>query len=113
MSQEPRGESQTAAEWLEPLWSAAQREWQNEAVHRAILVLCDRPERLAVVARRYRDAEADPARSKTARRQLDAITALAFAQLAPRERPRDPGRGWKVLLILLFLAGSVLLARHL
>lgn len=113
MPPESPSESQTAVEWLEPLWSAAQQGWENEAVHRAILVLCDRPERLAIVARRYREAAADPARTQTARRQLDAITALAFAQLTPRERPREPGRVWKVLLILLFLAGSFALARHL
>lgn len=99
-------------EWLAPLWRAAEGDWDNAAIHQAILGQCDTPERLAEVARRYRAVADDPERSLVARRQLDAIVGLAFAQLTPRA-PTDRRRRWHLLWLFFLLAGVVALARQL
>jgi hypothetical protein len=99
--------------WLTPLWQAASENWTHEATHKAILAACQSPERLAEVARRYRAALADPVREPMAKRQLDAIVGLAFAQLERRSAPPAKTRAWHWLFLLLLLAGVVAVARML
>jgi hypothetical protein len=99
--------------WLTPLWDRAQANWTDAAVHKAILAQCQTADRLAEVARRYRQQAEDPERAGVARQQLDAIVGLAFAQLAPRSAPPEKSRIWQWLWLFLLLAGVVALAREL
>jgi hypothetical protein len=99
--------------WLTPLWQAASENWANEAMHKAILAACQSPERLAEVARRYRTVLDDPVREPMAKRQLEAIVGLAFAQLERRSAPPEKSRAWHWLFLLLLLAVVVAVARTL
>lgn len=101
------------APWLDPLWERVRSDWSDEAAHQAILAQCDRPDRLELVARRYREASADADRAPLAKRQLERITGLAFGQLTPRPRPKEPGQAWKIAWLLLLLAGVIALATRL
>jgi hypothetical protein len=100
-------------EWLLLLWNQVEARWDDEAAHRAVLAVCDTPERLMLVARHYRALETDPERSVLARRQLDAITALALARLTVPARPPETSKRWKMAWLLLLLAGVVALVLHL
>jgi hypothetical protein len=101
------------ASWLDPLWAAALANWDEEAPHRAILAQCEAPGRLALAARRYRGVADQPEREPRAKKQLDAIAALAFAKLAPRPRPAESGRIWRILLLLLLVLATLLVIRQL
>lgn len=101
----------------EQLWQAAWADWENPKVHEVLLSHCHSPAQLAALAGRYREQLGDAARKQVAETQLRRIASAAMARMDVPVRPRTPeptgGRAWKLILICLFVAGSILLFRFL
>ena len=100
---------------LETLWKHALDHWDNEAAHRAFLEYCQKHGQLVEAAVRYRGMKGDPAKSALAEKKLTAITALALARLESARSPdrKKQGRRLGIVLILLFMAGTVGLMAYL
>jgi hypothetical protein len=100
---------------LETLWKHALEHWENEAAHRAFLEHCRQHDQLVEAAVRYRGMRADHVRGPVAEKQLTAITALAFARLEGSRTPdrRKQGRALGLVLVAVFLAGTVGLLAYL
>jgi hypothetical protein len=93
------------------LWLHALKNWDQAAVHAALLQRCDSPGQLAEVAKLYREQTIDSTRHSVAEAQLARITALAIAQLeVPRVETPVPVPYAKYAAILFFVLGSVWLA---
>ena len=94
---------------LETLWKNALDHWDNDAAHRAFLEYCQKHDQLAEAAVRYRGMRADHERGPVAEKKLTAITALAFARLESSRTPdrRKRGRAFGVVLVAVFLAGTI------
>jgi hypothetical protein len=94
---------------LDPLWRQVELNWENEAAHLALLEQCTAPDQLRVLAGRYREQLQIPAHEAVARRQLQAITALAMAQLATHAHARPHSTLPQWLLVGVFLIVSAVL----
>lgn len=80
---------------LERAWREVLEHWEDDARHERFVALGDALDRLPETARRYRSAkEAQGARSETASRWLEAITARALSRMSssPREAPPKRSR---------------------
>lgn len=99
---------------LEALWKRVVDGWDDDAAHRTFLEHCAEEDRLPEAAARYRGMKGDRDRGPAAEKRLAAVAALAVAKLestrtsAPAAR-RDAG---KLLLIVLFVAGTIALLVH-
>jgi len=100
---------------LETLWKHALDHWDNEAAHRAFLEHCQKQGQLVEAAVRYRGMKGDHARGPTAEKKLTTITALALARLETARTPdrRKQGRLIGVVLVAMFVAGSIGLLAYL
>jgi hypothetical protein len=100
---------------LETLWKHALDHWDNEAAHRAFLEYCQKNDQLVEAAVRYRGMKGDHARGALADKKLTAITALALARLEAARTPerRRQGRLVSIVLIALFVIGTVGLLAYL
>ncbi len=100
---------------LETLWKHALDHWDNDAAHRAFLEHCQKHDQLVEAAVRYRGMKGDHARGVIAEQKLVAITALALARLQSARTPerQKPGRFFSMLLIALFIAGTIGLLAYL
>lgn len=101
----------------EQLWLAAFNEWDNQKLHDALLSHCQNPAQLAALAGRYRANLEDAARKAVAEAQLKRIAAAAMARMdvtvgVSRPDPRS-GIPWKIVLVFLFVLGTVVLLRFL
>jgi hypothetical protein len=104
------------ASGLTQVMAQAEREWDNQALHAAILELCSEPSELASVAKWYRRHTAIPERAEVAEAQLRRVTARAVTHLESHRsnrRPEASGRLGKYLLIAIFLVGAAILATYL
>lgn len=101
----------------EQLWQAALNDWDNPKLHEVLLSHCHSPAQLAALAGRYRSQLNDAARKAEAETQLKRIAAAAMARMDVPTVPRKPepsgGLAWKVVLICVFVLGSVVLFRFL
>lgn len=100
---------------LEALWKHALDNWENDAAHRAFLDHCQNNEVLDEAAVRYRGMKGDREKGPGAERRLKAILALALARLeVQRAEPKAASSTLtKLLLIALFLAGSLVVLAYL
>ena len=104
------------AEGEELLWKCVQEQWDDEKRHQAFLAFCQNAQTLAVAAKRYRevakDAEQTAEKREFAEKKLQAITALAFAQIAAAERTNDNSADVKrgIRLVAALMLGAALLA---
>jgi hypothetical protein len=100
---------------LDTLWKHALDHWDDDAAHRAFLEYCQKYDRLAEAAVRYRGMKGDHVRGPVAEKKLTAITALAFARLESARTPerRKRGRTVSLVLIALFIAGTLGLLAYL
>lgn len=100
---------------LETLWKHALDHWDNDAAHRAFLEYCQKHGQLVEAAVRYRGMKGDHARGAVADKKLTAITALALARLESARRPerKKQGRLLGIVLVLVFIAGTVGLLAYL
>jgi hypothetical protein len=73
---------------LDTLWAAADRDWDNEKVHVALLEFALRENRLADLAAKYRAQTAVPERAPLAKRRLDALTVAAMQWMAAAKTPK-------------------------
>lgn len=94
---------------LEALWKKVVVNWDDDTTHGAFLEHCRTTGQLLEAAVRYRGMAGDHARGPSAEKRLRAIGALAMASLETERAPRNESSvDWaRILLILLFLAGSL------
>jgi hypothetical protein len=99
---------------LERLWKRVLDDWDNEACHGAFLEHCQTTDQLLEAAVRYRGMAGDRDRGEIAQKRLGGVTLLAMAKLeSTRTTPRQAsGNAARLLVALLFLAGSVALALY-
>ena len=100
---------------LDALWKHALDNWDNDAAHRAFLEHCQNNEVLDEAAVRYRGMKGDRDKGPGAEKRLKAILALALSKLeVQRAEPKAASSTiTKLLLIVFFLAGSLLVLAYL
>jgi len=100
---------------LDTLWKHALDHWDNDAAHRAFLEYCQKHGQLVEAAVRYRGMKGDHTRGALAEKKLTAITALALARLEAARSPdrKKPTRVFGIVLILVFMAGTIGLLAYL
>ena len=99
---------------LEALWKHVLSQWDNDAAHHAFLDHCQRHEALDEAAMRYRGMKGDRDRGPGAEKRLGAVLILALSKLeVTRAEPKAAsGTVAKLLLIVFFLFGSLVLLRY-
>ena len=100
---------------LEALWKNVLDNWETDAAHHAFLDHCQNREALDEAAVRYRGMKGDRDRGPGAEKRLGAVLILAMSKLevARAEPKAAPGPATKLLLILFFLFGSLLVLTYL
>jgi len=101
---------------LSDLMARAEQEWDNDAIHRALLELCESPADLARIAAWYRVRRAEPQRALVADAQLKRVMDRALVHIdvqRSNRRPAPGGNRGKVVLVVLLLLGSAILAASL
>jgi len=100
---------------LEALWKNVVDRWDNDAAHQAFLDHCQRHEALDEAAVRYRGMKGDRERGAGAEKRLTAVLMLAMSKLeVARAEPKAASSMLtKVVLILFFLVGSLVVLRYL
>ena len=100
---------------LEALWKNVLDNWDKDAAHHAFLDHCRSHEALDQAAVRYRGMKGDHDRGPGAEKRLGAVLMLAMSKLevARAEPKAASGSVTKLLLILFFLAGSLLVLTYL
>lgn len=89
---------------LEALWRHVLDHWDEDAAHSAFVQNASDRGRLADAAARYRGMAGDHRKKHVAEKQLETITALAFAQIdASRSLPPRPNRLITVVALALIL----------
>src|SRR5437762_196921 len=93
---------------LEALWKRVLDDFADDAAHAAFVEHCQTTAQLLEAAVKYRGMAGDHARGSGAQRRLQAISALALAQLEQERTPERPESAVlaKMLLIVFFLVGS-------
>lgn len=99
---------------LELLWKRVLDDWENEAAHGAFLDHCQATDQLLEAAVRYRGMAGDRDRGEAAQKRLSGVALLAMAKLeSTRTSPRQANsNAARLLVAVLFLAGSVALALY-
>lgn len=94
---------------LEALWKRVLDAWDDDRAHGAFLEHCRQSGTLLEAAVRYRGMAGDRSRGPLAGKRLSAITLLAMADLEAgrSEQPRSLAAAVQIVLILLFLAGTL------
>jgi hypothetical protein len=100
---------------LEALWKHALDHWDNDAAHRAFLDHCQERGVLDEAAVRYRGMKGDRDKGPVAEQRLKTILILAMSKLeVQRAEPKAAsGALTKLVLILFFLCGSLLVLSYL
>jgi hypothetical protein len=100
---------------LEALWKNVLDHWDNAAAHHAFLDHCQRHDALDEAAMRYRGMKGDRERGPIAEKRLSAVLMLAMSKLEVTRGPSESaaGRITKLLLILFFLSGSLVVLWYL
>lgn len=100
---------------LDALWKHVLDHWDDDASHRAFLDYCQARELLAEAAVRYRGMKGDRDRGAVAEKRLAAVAMLAMSKLeVTRAEPKAASSPLtKLLLIVFFTAGSLLVLAHL
>jgi hypothetical protein len=96
---------------LEALWKRVLDDWDDERGHDAFVEYCRQTNRLLEAAVRYRGMAGDHTRGPAAQKRLQGLSTLALAELEIERTPDRRGYTTlaRILLILLFVAGSVAL----
>lgn len=74
---------------LDELWRRITAAWDDDAAHAAFLERCRAAGKLGVAAARYREELRREDRKDSAKKRLDALTALAFLELEARRTPPE------------------------
>jgi hypothetical protein len=100
---------------LETLWKNVLDRWDQDAAHHAFLDHCQRHESLDEAAVRYRGMKGDRERGPGAEKRLAAVLMLAMSKLeVSRVEPKTGSSlATKLVLILFFLVGSLVVLRYL
>jgi hypothetical protein len=100
---------------LEALWKNVLSNWDDDAAHRAFLDHCHRQEALDEAAMHYRGMKGDHDRGPGAEKRLTAVLMLAMSKLeVSRNEPQRPAsQATKLVLILFFLLGSLVVLAYL
>jgi len=100
---------------LDALWKHVLSNWENDAAHHAFLDHCQRHEALDEAAVRYRGMKGDRDRGPGAEKRLAAVLMLAMSRLEVSRKAPTPrtGSATKLMLIVLFLLGSLLVLAYL
>ena len=100
---------------LETLWKHVLDHWENDAAHHAFLDFCQSHEALDEAAVRYRGMKGDRDRGAGAEKRLNAVLILALSKLeVTRTEPKAASSSpIKLLLIVFFLGGSLLVLTYL
>ncbi|MEZ4223566.1 MAG: hypothetical protein R3B13_21640 [Polyangiaceae bacterium] len=95
---------------LDALWRQVVADWDNDKSHAAYLEMCNAKNRLAEAAARYRGMAGDRERGASAEKRLQAVLALALAQLELlRSPPPEAQRRFGGVALTLFFVGGILL----
>jgi hypothetical protein len=98
---------------LEALWKKVLDYWDDDAAHGAFVEHCQVSNQLLEAAVRYRGMAGDHVRGAAAQKRLEGITLLALSRLETERTSERSAYGVatlaRIVLILLFLAGSVAL----
>ena len=100
---------------LEALWKNVVDRWDDERAHGAFLDHCQNTDQLVEAAVRYRGMAGDHERGEAAEKRLQGVAILAMAKLESTRAKAAPGRSrvGSVLLIIFFLAASIILLLYL
>ena len=100
---------------LDALWKNALDHWDNDAAHHAFLDYCHNREALDEAALRYRGMKGDRDRGPGAEKRLTAVLMLAMSKLeVSRSEPKAASKALTgVILVVFFLAGSLLVLMYL
>ena len=100
---------------LDALWKNALDHWDKDAAHHAFLDYCQSHEALDEAAVRYRGMKGDRDRGPGAEKRLTAVLMLAMSKLeVTRAEPQAASSAvTKLVLILFFLVGSLVVLRYL
>jgi hypothetical protein len=100
---------------LDALWKNVLDHWDKDAAHHAFLDYCQSHEALDEAAVRYGGMKGDRDRGPGAEKRLTAVLMLAMSKLeVSRSEPKAASRSWSLLLlILVFLAGSLVVLTYL
>ena len=100
---------------LEALWKNVLERWEHDAAHHAFLDHCQRHEALDEAAVRYRGMKGDRDRGPSAEKRLGAVLILAMSKLevSRTEPAAESSASTKLVLIFLFLTGSLLVLWYL
>ena len=100
---------------LEALWKHVVDHWDKDAAHHAFLDHCQNHEALDEAAVRYRGMKGDRDRGPGADKRLAAVLMLAMSKLeVNRAEPKAASSVLtKVVLILFFLVGSLVVLTYL
>jgi len=100
---------------LDALWKHVLEHWDNDAAHRAFLDYCHDHEALDEAAMRYRGMKGDRDRGPGAEKRLTAVLMLAMSKLeVHRTEPKAASSSLtKLVLIVFFLLGSLVMLRYL
>lgn len=100
---------------LEALWKNVLSNWESDAAHHAFLDHCQRAEALDEAAVRYRGMQGDRDRGPAAQKRLTAVLMLAMSKLEVSRNSPKPraSSASKLLLIVFFVLGSLLLLAYL
>jgi hypothetical protein len=100
---------------LDALWKHVLDHWDNDAAHHAFLDFCQTHEALDEAAVRYRGMKGDRDRGPGAQKRLNAVLILALSKLeVNRSEPKAASSApIKLLLIVFFLGGSLLVLTYL
>lgn len=98
---------------LDEAFAALLADFDNDELHKRFLALAQATGRLPDAGRRYRELkDAEPARAAAVQKRLDALLAVALADLAQRRPVRDdrPKQRlfWVALGVALFIAASAI-----
>ena len=100
---------------LEALWKNALDHWEHDPAHHAFLDHCHRHDALDEAAVRYRGMKGDRERGPGAEKRLTAVLMLAMSRLELQREPTKAASNalTKLMLILVFLIGSLLVLWYL
>lgn len=106
MADEPDADNVAAADSLAAMsWDALDAAWNDAALHREFVDLCDGLDRLDLAATRYAESRKKRPGDPTARRMIAQILVLAGMRLdrSPKHSPPSRGSRLKLPLLALFL----------
>jgi hypothetical protein len=105
VTDERRADDAGADAALDALWDNAERAWDEDKPHQALLEYAITAQKLPELAGRYRRVkDGDPARAERAQKKLDGIVIAATQMLMAQKSPEGAPKPSRVLTAVVFIA---------